>query len=92
MSVTSSKSVYLKIVKVKQMMLPETREGPVRPVIRTFYDHLQVVLLVGWYLLINLLCYEKHVIQHQYCVFLSNGLVFNVCPYSLILSFFKCSL
>ncbi|KAL5751415.1 hypothetical protein ACOSP7_026018 [Xanthoceras sorbifolium] len=31
------------IVKVKQMMLPDTREGPVRPVIRTFYDHIQPI-------------------------------------------------
>lgn len=29
------------------MMLPDTREGPVRPVIRTFYDHLQVRCLFG---------------------------------------------
>ncbi|KAM7277724.1 hypothetical protein ACFE04_004858 [Oxalis oulophora] len=27
------------VVKVKQMLLPEARDGPVRPVIRTFYDH-----------------------------------------------------
>ncbi|KAK2663411.1 hypothetical protein Ddye_001985 [Dipteronia dyeriana] len=31
------------IVKVKQMMLPDSRDGPVRPVIRTFYDHIQPV-------------------------------------------------
>ncbi|KAI3929875.1 hypothetical protein MKW98_004029 [Papaver atlanticum] len=31
------------ISKIKQMMLPDTRDGPVRPVIRTFYDHLQPV-------------------------------------------------
>ncbi|KAI3686561.1 hypothetical protein L1987_80240 [Smallanthus sonchifolius] len=29
--------------KIKQMLLPEGRDGPVRPVIRTFYDHLQPV-------------------------------------------------
>ncbi|WMV58071.1 hypothetical protein MTR67_051456 [Solanum verrucosum] len=29
------------IAKVKQMMQPEARDGPVRPVIRTFYDHQQ---------------------------------------------------
>ncbi|RVW91253.1 Cleavage stimulation factor subunit 50 [Vitis vinifera] len=34
------------ISKIKQMMLPDanTRDGPVRPVIRTFYDHIQVIL------------------------------------------------
>lgn len=34
------------VSKVKQMMLPDSssRDGPVRPVIRTFYDHLQVFL------------------------------------------------
>ncbi|KAI3454799.1 hypothetical protein Pfo_011462 [Paulownia fortunei] len=31
------------ISKVKQMMLPDARDGPVRPVIRTFYDHLQPI-------------------------------------------------
>ncbi|XP_011627820.1 cleavage stimulation factor subunit 50 isoform X1 [Amborella trichopoda] len=33
------------ISKVKQMMMPDSnaRDGPVRPVIRTFYDHLQPV-------------------------------------------------
>ncbi|KAF9624222.1 hypothetical protein IFM89_008160, partial [Coptis chinensis] len=31
------------VSKIKQMMLPDTREGPIRPVIRTFYDHLQPV-------------------------------------------------
>nr|DAD31497.1 TPA_asm: hypothetical protein HUJ06_010348 [Nelumbo nucifera] len=30
------------ISKIKQMMLADARDGPVRPVIRTFYDHLQV--------------------------------------------------
>ncbi|KAI3820901.1 hypothetical protein L1987_08452 [Smallanthus sonchifolius] len=29
--------------KIKQMLLPEGRDGPVRSVIRTFYDHLQPV-------------------------------------------------
>ncbi|KAM0018981.1 putative transcription factor WD40-like family [Helianthus debilis subsp. tardiflorus] len=29
--------------KIKQMLLPEGKDGPVRPVIRTFYDHLQPV-------------------------------------------------
>ncbi|KAH9606604.1 hypothetical protein KSS87_019768 [Heliosperma pusillum] len=29
------------VAKIKQMMLPETKDGPVRPVIRTFYDHMQ---------------------------------------------------
>ncbi|WRX18826.1 hypothetical protein QQP08_011313 [Theobroma cacao] len=31
-----------KISKIKQMMLPDSKDGPVRPVIRTFYDHVQV--------------------------------------------------
>ncbi|XP_057952628.1 cleavage stimulation factor subunit 50 isoform X1 [Malania oleifera] len=31
------------ISKIKQMMMPDTRDGPVRPVIRTFYDHLQPI-------------------------------------------------
>ncbi|KAK2975116.1 hypothetical protein RJ640_000376, partial [Escallonia rubra] len=31
------------IAKIKQMMLPDGKDGPVRPVIRTFYDHLQPV-------------------------------------------------
>lgn len=32
----------MQVAKIKQMMLPDTRDGPVRPVVRTFYDHLQV--------------------------------------------------
>ncbi|KAL2935444.1 Cleavage stimulation factor subunit 50 [Bienertia sinuspersici] len=31
------------VAKIKQMMLPEVRDGPVRPVIRTFYDHIQPI-------------------------------------------------
>ncbi|TMW89661.1 hypothetical protein EJD97_016837 [Solanum chilense] len=31
------------IVKVKQMKQPEARDGPVRPVVRTFYDHQQPI-------------------------------------------------
>lgn len=31
------------ISKIKQMMLPDSRDGPVRPVIRTFYDHSQPI-------------------------------------------------
>ncbi|XP_052179950.1 cleavage stimulation factor subunit 50 [Diospyros lotus] len=31
------------IAKIKQMMLPDARDGPIRPVIRTFYDHLQPI-------------------------------------------------
>ncbi|KMZ70395.1 Cleavage stimulation factor subunit 1-like protein [Zostera marina] len=31
------------IAKVKQMFLSDTREGPIRPVIRTFYDNLQAI-------------------------------------------------
>ncbi|KAK8499703.1 hypothetical protein V6N12_041608 [Hibiscus sabdariffa] len=34
------------ISKIKQMMLPDSKDGPVRPVIRTFYDHAQVLLIV----------------------------------------------
>ncbi|KAF7134822.1 hypothetical protein RHSIM_Rhsim08G0143500 [Rhododendron simsii] len=33
------------VIKIKQMMLPDAKDGPVRPVVRTFYDHLQVKLL-----------------------------------------------
>ncbi|KAK7843067.1 cleavage stimulation factor subunit 50 [Quercus suber] len=31
------------VAKIKQMMLPDARDGPVRPVIRTFYDHIQPI-------------------------------------------------
>ncbi|KAI8543107.1 hypothetical protein RHMOL_Rhmol08G0192700 [Rhododendron molle] len=31
------------VIKIKQMMLPDAKDGPVRPVVRTFYDHLQPV-------------------------------------------------
>uniref|UniRef100_A0A2P2LA03 Cleavage stimulation factor 50 kDa subunit n=1 Tax=Rhizophora mucronata TaxID=61149 RepID=A0A2P2LA03_RHIMU len=31
------------ISKIKQMMLPDSRDGPVRTVIRTFYDHIQAI-------------------------------------------------
>ncbi|KAM7479813.1 hypothetical protein LguiA_028026 [Lonicera macranthoides] len=31
------------VAKIKQMMLPDTRDSPVRPVVRTFYDHLQPI-------------------------------------------------
>ncbi|XP_021757180.1 cleavage stimulation factor subunit 50-like [Chenopodium quinoa] len=31
------------VAKITQMMLPEARDGPVRPVIRTFYDHIQPI-------------------------------------------------
>uniref|UniRef100_A0A7C9EDP9 Cleavage stimulation factor 50 kDa subunit n=1 Tax=Opuntia streptacantha TaxID=393608 RepID=A0A7C9EDP9_OPUST len=31
------------VAKIKQMMLPEVRDGPIRPVIRTFYDHIQPI-------------------------------------------------
>ncbi|KAL7601638.1 cleavage stimulation factor subunit 50 [Lactuca sativa] len=31
------------VAKIKQMLLPEGRDGPVRPVVRTFYDHLQPI-------------------------------------------------
>ncbi|OIS99410.1 PREDICTED: cleavage stimulation factor subunit 50 isoform X1 [Nicotiana attenuata] len=31
------------ISKVKQMMQPDARDGPVRPVVRTFYDHQQPI-------------------------------------------------
>ncbi|XP_051118342.1 cleavage stimulation factor subunit 50 [Andrographis paniculata] len=33
----------LEISKVKQMILSDARDGPVRPVIRTFYDHIQPI-------------------------------------------------
>lgn len=31
------------VAKIKQMMLPDSTDGPVRPVIRTFYDHIQPI-------------------------------------------------
>lgn len=31
------------VAKIKQMMLPDSKDGPVRPVIRTFYDHIQPI-------------------------------------------------
>lgn len=31
------------VAKIKQMMLPDAKDGPVRPVIRTFYDHIQPI-------------------------------------------------
>ncbi|XP_012080412.1 cleavage stimulation factor subunit 50 isoform X3 [Jatropha curcas] len=31
------------ISKIKQMLLSDARDGPVRPVIRTFYDHIQPI-------------------------------------------------
>ncbi|KAJ8619767.1 hypothetical protein MRB53_028296 [Persea americana] len=40
---TDTSIKLFEISKVKQMMLPDAREGPVRPVIRTFYDHLQPI-------------------------------------------------
>ncbi|XP_008240091.1 PREDICTED: cleavage stimulation factor subunit 50 isoform X2 [Prunus mume] len=41
---SSDTSIKLfEIAKIKQMMLPDARDGPVRPVIRTFYDHLQPI-------------------------------------------------
>uniref|UniRef100_A0A0R0KK04 Cleavage stimulation factor 50 kDa subunit n=1 Tax=Glycine max TaxID=3847 RepID=A0A0R0KK04_SOYBN len=29
------------VSKIKQMLLPEAKDGPVRPIIRTYYDHIQ---------------------------------------------------
>ncbi|KAL5544651.1 hypothetical protein UlMin_008435 [Ulmus minor] len=41
---SSDTSIKLfEVTKIKQMMLPDSREGPVRPVIRTFYDHIQPI-------------------------------------------------
>ncbi|XP_058070491.1 cleavage stimulation factor subunit 50 isoform X2 [Magnolia sinica] len=40
---TDTSIKLFEILKVKQMMLPDARDGPVRPVIRTFYDHLQPI-------------------------------------------------
>ncbi|GAB4845359.1 Cleavage stimulation factor subunit 50 [Ancistrocladus abbreviatus] len=31
------------VSKIKQMMLPDVKDGPIRPVIRTFYDHIQPI-------------------------------------------------
>ncbi|KAA3458348.1 cleavage stimulation factor subunit 50 isoform X1 [Gossypium australe] len=41
MTVSNSVFKLAQISKIKQMMLPDSKEGPVRPVIRTFYDHVQ---------------------------------------------------
>lgn len=41
---SSDTSIKLfEVSKMKQQMLPDSREGPVRPVIRTFYDHSQPI-------------------------------------------------
>lgn len=41
---SSDTSIKLfEVSKIKQMMLADARDGPVRPVIRTFYDHLQPI-------------------------------------------------
>ncbi|XP_030478603.2 cleavage stimulation factor subunit 50 isoform X2 [Cannabis sativa] len=41
---SSDTSIKLfEVSKIKQMMLPDQRDGPVRPVIRTFYDHTQPI-------------------------------------------------
>ncbi|XP_008374652.1 cleavage stimulation factor subunit 50 isoform X2 [Malus domestica] len=41
---SSDTSIKLfEVSKIKQMMLPEARDGPVRSIIRTFYDHLQPI-------------------------------------------------
>ncbi|XP_015883234.3 cleavage stimulation factor subunit 50 [Ziziphus jujuba] len=38
---SSDTSIKLfEVAKIKQMMVPDARDAPVRPVIRTFYDHL----------------------------------------------------
>ncbi|XP_019462485.1 PREDICTED: cleavage stimulation factor subunit 50 [Lupinus angustifolius] len=31
------------VSKINQMLLPDTKDGPVRPVVRTFYDHIQPI-------------------------------------------------
>ncbi|KAA3458349.1 cleavage stimulation factor subunit 50 isoform X1 [Gossypium australe] len=43
MTVSNSVFKLAQISKIKQMMLPDSKEGPVRPVIRTFYDHVQPI-------------------------------------------------
>ncbi|KAK9116102.1 hypothetical protein Sjap_015049 [Stephania japonica] len=43
---TGSEDTSIKLFevsKIKQLMMPEARDNPIRPVIRTFYDHLQPV-------------------------------------------------
>ncbi|PON83015.1 Guanine nucleotide-binding protein, beta subunit [Trema orientale] len=41
---SSDTSIKLfEVSKIKQMMLPDARDGPVRSVIRTFYDHTQPI-------------------------------------------------
>ncbi|BAF13223.1 Os03g0754900, partial [Oryza sativa Japonica Group] len=34
---------FFEVAKIKQMMLGDSKDGPVRPVIRTFYDHTQPI-------------------------------------------------
>ncbi|KAL5216962.1 hypothetical protein ABZP36_017646 [Zizania latifolia] len=34
---------FFEVAKTKQMMLGDSKDGPVRPVIRTFYDHMQPI-------------------------------------------------
>ncbi|PKA67283.1 Protein Mut11 [Apostasia shenzhenica] len=41
---SSDTSIKLfEVLKIKQLMTADSREGPVRPVIRTFYDHMQSI-------------------------------------------------
>lgn len=38
----------MQVAKIKQTMQPDSREGSARPVIRTSYDHLQVIYIVNF--------------------------------------------
>uniref|UniRef100_A0A1D1ZDC7 Cleavage stimulation factor 50 kDa subunit n=1 Tax=Anthurium amnicola TaxID=1678845 RepID=A0A1D1ZDC7_9ARAE len=40
---TDTSIKLFEVSKIKQLMLPDARDGPVRPVIRTFYDHAQPI-------------------------------------------------
>nr|CAD1819428.1 unnamed protein product [Ananas comosus var. bracteatus] len=40
---TDTSIKLFEVLKVKQMILGDGRDGPIRPVVRTFYDHLQPI-------------------------------------------------
>ncbi|KAF7838549.1 cleavage stimulation factor subunit 50 [Senna tora] len=40
---TDTSIKLFEVAKIKQMLLPDAKDGPVRPVIRTFYDHIQPI-------------------------------------------------
>jgi len=38
----------LQVAKIKQTMVGDSKDGPARPVIRTFYDHTQVSMYCSY--------------------------------------------